>query len=201
MLSESIKENLKKEFEKLIEPVVLVFHGRGDTESTKAKNLLIEISSISEKIQFVESESLSCEGYPCISIQVKEKDYGIRFMGIPDGGEFPAFIQTIMMVSRNDYDLTERSAEFLEELDRPVDIKIFITKSCGWCPPTMLKIFSFAMVSDYITATAIDCYAFSDLAVKYNVSTVPKVVINDRVEFVGFKEENEILGHIFGAVS
>ncbi|MDQ7055508.1 MAG: thioredoxin family protein [Persephonella sp.] len=89
----------------------------------------------------------------------------------------------------------------MEELDRPVNIKIFITKSCGWCPPLMLKIFSFAMVSDYITATAIDCYAFSDLAVEYTVSTVPKVVINDRVEFVGYKEENEILGHIFGAAS
>jgi hypothetical protein len=65
----------------------------------------------------------------------------------------------------------------------------------------MLKLYSFALVSDFITATAIDCYAFSQLAIKYNVAAVPKVVINDKVEFVGFKEENEILGHIFGAIS
>ncbi|MDQ7055509.1 MAG: hypothetical protein Q9M89_03060 [Persephonella sp.] len=97
MFSESVKENLRKELKKLIEPVVLVFHGREDRESEETKNLLQEIISLSEKIEFVESEGLSCEGYPCISIQIKEKDFGIRFMGKPDGGEFPAFVQSILM--------------------------------------------------------------------------------------------------------
>ena len=122
-------------------------------------------------------------------------------MGKPDGGEFPYFIKTILMVSRNEYDLKERTVEFLEEIDKSVEIKIFITKSCGWCPPTMLKVFSFAMANENIMATAIDCYEFPEMAAKYNVAAVPKVVINDKVEFVGLKEENEILGHIFGAIS
>ena len=158
------------------------------------------MASISEKIIYRQENKLKCYGYPCIGIKTTDIDPGIRFLGKPDEGEFPAFIKTILMVSRNEYDLTERTVEFLEELDRPVDIKVFITKSCGWCPPTMLKIFSFALVSNYITATAIDCYAFNKLAIKYNVAAVPKVVINNKVEFVGLKEENEILGYIFGAV-
>lgn len=57
------------------------------------------------------------------------------------------------------------------------------------------------MVNEYITATAIDCYIFSDLAVKYNVATVPKIVINDKVEQIGLKDENQLLGSIFASIS
>ncbi|WP_457636438.1 thioredoxin family protein [Persephonella sp.] len=200
MLSDDLKQKLKEEFESLIDPVELLFKGDRSTLSDEIEHLLKELASISEKITYRQENKLKCYGYPCIAVKTPDIDPEIRFMGKPDGGEFPAFIKTILMVSRNDYDLTERTVEFLEELDRPVDIKVFITKSCGWCPPTTLKIFSFALVSDYIKATAIDCYAFNKLAVKYNVAAVPKIVINDKVEFVGLKEENEILGHIFGAV-
>jgi len=200
MLSEELKQKLKKEFEALIDPVELVLNKNNSKLSDEIEKILKELSSVSEKIIYRQSKNLKCHGYPCISVQTPDKDSGIRFMGKPDGGEFPAFIKTILMVSKNDYDLTERTVEFLEQLDKPVDIKVFITKSCGWCPPAMLKMFSFALVSNYITATAIDCYAFNGLALKYNVAAVPKVVINDKIEFVGMKEENEILGHIFGAV-
>ena len=200
MLSDDLKQRLKKEFEHLIEPVELSFKGGKSELTEEIVSILKELASISEKIIYRQENTLKCYDYPCIGIRTPDIDTGIRFMGKPDGGEFPTFIKTILMVSRNEYDLTERTVEILEELDKPVDIKVFITKSCGWCPPTMLKIFSFALVSDYITATVIDCYAFNKLAVKYNVAAVPKVVINDKVEFVGLKEENEILGHIFGAV-
>ncbi|WP_457625409.1 thioredoxin family protein [Persephonella sp.] len=200
MLSEDIKKQLEKEFKELIDPVELVLHKDGSELSDEIEDLLKDISSISEKIHYRQSSLIECFDYPCIAVNTVEKDFGIRFMGKPDGGEFNPFIKTILMVSKNEYDLTERTVELIEELDRQVDIKIFITKGCGWCPPVMLKMFSFALVSDYINATAIDCYAFQDLALKYNVAAVPKVVINDKAEFVGLREENEILGHIFGAV-
>jgi len=200
MLSEDIKNQLKREFKKLIEPVKIVFHSDNSTLSKEIRKLLEDIVSLSDKLHLELDETLLCHSYPCISVQWIDRDTGIRFMGKPDGGEFLSFIKTIIMVSRNEYDLTERTLELIEELDKIVDIKIFITKTCGWCPPTILKMFSFALANPFITATAIDSYAFSNMAVKYNVATVPKVIINDKTEFIGLKEENEILGYIFGAV-
>ena len=121
-------------------------------------------------------------------------------MGLPSGGEFPTFITAIKMVSTNNYDISERIEEFVEEVDKPVDIKVFVTTSCGWCPPAILKAYSFALVNDYITATAIDCYNFPDLANKYTVSSVPKTVINDSIEFVGVKDDNDYFGYIVKAI-
>lgn len=197
MLGDKIKENLSRNFKDLIEPVKLILDKDESELSKNIEKLLNEIASLSEKISF-EIKELYCIGKPCIAINA-DKDYGIRYMGMPSGGEFQTFIDTILMVSRNEYDLTERTLEILEMLDKPVEVKVFITKSCGWCPVILKKMYSFAMASKYIRTYAIDCHDFKNLAIEYNVSTVPKVVINDRTEFVGFKEENDILGNILSA--
>ncbi|WP_457621791.1 thioredoxin family protein [Persephonella sp.] len=201
MLSEEVKAFLNKRFDNLIDPVTLVFRKGKKEIDTDIERLLIEISNASSKISINIQEDLECIDLPCISIESNGKDFGIRFMGKPDKGEFKTFIDTIVMVSRKEYDLSERTEELLKQLDQQVDIKVFITNSCGWCPPAVLKTYSFAMASDFIKATAIDCYIFSDLAVKYNVATVPKIVINEKVEQIGLKDENQLLGNILASVS
>jgi len=201
MFPEGADTFLKKRFNELIDPVKLILRKSGKDIDRDIEKVLESISTFSEKISIEINESLSCIDAPCISIQTTEKDFGIRFMGKPDGGEFKTFIDTIVMVSRNEYDLSERTVELIEQIDRPGERKGGITNTCGWCPPAVLKSYSFAMVNEYITATAIDCYIFSDLAVKYNVATVPKIVINDKVEQIGLKDENQLLGSIFASIS
>jgi glutaredoxin-like protein len=200
MLNDDIKQKLKEEFKVLKDPVLLVLHSKNDDLSKQIKYLLTEISELSSKIDFKEDSNLTCLDYPCINIRLEDKDFGIKYMGLPSGGEFKTFIDTIKMVSTNDYKLSERIEEFVEEIDKPIEIKVFVTTSCGWCPPAILKAYSFALVNDFITATAIDCFAFRDYAMKYNVSAVPKTVINDKIEFVGYKEDNEFFGYIAEAV-
>ncbi len=200
ILSEEVKQKLKNEFSSLKDDVKLVLFSKNDDLSKKLTAILTELSQLSEKITFQEKEGTKCLENPCISIETLEKDFGIRYMGLPSGGEFPTFITAIKMVSTNNYDISERIEEFVEEVDKPVDIKVFVTTSCGWCPPAILKAYSFALVNDYITATAIDCYNFPELANRYTVSSVPKTVINDSIEFVGVKDDNDYFGYIVKAI-
>jgi len=46
-----------------------------------------------------------------------------------------------------------------------------------------------AMANEHITADAIDASEFPDLSRQYQVMAVPKIVINDRVEFTGAQPE------------
>ncbi len=200
ILGESVKENLTNIFKKLKDPVLIVFHGREDENSREIKDILTEVASLSDKIQLEESRELDCLDYPCFSITIPGKDLGIRFMGKPVGGEFQVLIDTILMVSTNEYKISDRVEEIVEEIDKDVDIKVFVTYSCGFCPPAIKMAYSFALVNNFIKATVIDCYSFQDLAIKYNVAAVPKTVINDRVEFIGSKDDNEFLGYIIEAV-
>ncbi len=200
ILGEKVKENLTNIFKKLKDPVLIVFHGREDENSKEIKDILTEVASLSDKIQLEESRELDCLDYPCFSITIPGKDLGIRFMGKPVGGEFQVLIDTILMVSTNEYKISDRVEEIVEEIDKDVDIKVFVTSSCGFCPPAIKMAYSFALVNNFIKATVIDCYSFQDLAIKYNVAAVPKTVINDRVEFIGSKDDNEFLGYIIEAV-
>ena len=57
-----------------------------------------------------------------------------------------------------------------------------------------------AVASDRVTATAIEATEFPELARTYRVMAVPKIVINDRVEFEGALPEPQFLEAVLRAI-
>ena len=57
-----------------------------------------------------------------------------------------------------------------------------------------------AIASERVTATAIEATEFPDMAQAYQVSGVPKIVINDRVEFMGALPESQFLDAVLQAL-
>jgi predicted DsbA family dithiol-disulfide isomerase len=57
-----------------------------------------------------------------------------------------------------------------------------------------------AIASDRVTATVIEANEFPELSRAYQVSGVPKVVINDRVEMVGAYPEPQFLEAVLQAL-
>jgi predicted DsbA family dithiol-disulfide isomerase len=58
-----------------------------------------------------------------------------------------------------------------------------------------------AVASDKVTAVAIEATEFPELSQSYRVSAVPKIVINDRVEFEGALPESQFLDAVLRAVA
>ncbi len=58
-----------------------------------------------------------------------------------------------------------------------------------------------AVASERVRATAIEATEFPELARAYQVMGVPKVVINDRVQFEGAVPERDFLAAVLQAVS
>ena len=57
-----------------------------------------------------------------------------------------------------------------------------------------------AVASDKVTAVAIEATEFPEMSHAYRVSAVPKIVINDRVQFEGALPEQDFLGAVLQAV-
>ena len=57
-----------------------------------------------------------------------------------------------------------------------------------------------AIASDRITAECIEANEFPELSQRYEVMAVPKVVINDRLQFEGAIPERDFLGAVLQAV-
>ncbi len=58
-----------------------------------------------------------------------------------------------------------------------------------------------AVASERVRATAIEATEFPELSRAYQVRGVPKVVMNDRVEFGGAVPEQDFLGAVLQAVA
>jgi alkyl hydroperoxide reductase subunit AhpF len=59
--------------------------------------------------------------------QLKERDYGIRFYGVPSGYEFMSLIGGILDVSRGESGLSAQSKAALARVVEPVHLQIFST--------------------------------------------------------------------------
>jgi predicted DsbA family dithiol-disulfide isomerase len=58
-----------------------------------------------------------------------------------------------------------------------------------------------AIENEHVTADVIEAQEFPDLARRYGVRGVPKIVINDRVEFVGALPEADYVAYVRAAAN
>ncbi|RLJ70906.1 glutaredoxin-like protein [Hydrogenivirga caldilitoris] len=201
-----IKDIFEKEFK---EPVTLKVFSQaiGCDSCQTVEELLQELVSVvgEDRLKYevhtpvLEQELAQKYGVDRIPTIVIEgdKDYGIRYVGLPAGLEFSTLIQGILQVSKREPNLSEKTLEMVRQVDIPLELMVFVTTSCGYCPAAAVMAYNFALASDYITAKVVDASENPDLAERFQVVGVPKIVINNGVaEFVGAQPENAFLGYI-----
>ena len=124
-------------FEELDQPVKLINFTQ-DVECMycrETRQLMEEITELSDKItleeyDFVADEDAvkrySIDKIPATVVK-GDKDYGIRFFGIPAGYEFGTLIEDIIMVSKGDSGLEPETRLALATLNEPVHLQVFVT--------------------------------------------------------------------------
>ncbi len=142
ILDESILAQVREAFEKLKEPVQLIFFGSepGCETCGTVRQLLEEIVSVDERLK-LEVHDLQQDGGVAAKYKVTKspalvvaarvggqiRDLGIRFSGIPAGYEFSTLINDILLASNRDSGLSQKTREFLKNLDKPIFLQVFVT--------------------------------------------------------------------------
>jgi glutaredoxin-like protein len=125
---------------------------------------------------------------PGIAI-VGERDYGVRFYGIPSGYEFTGLVETMIAVSRGESGLAEKTKQALADLKQPVHFQVFVTPTCPYCPQAVHLVHRMAIESDMVRADGVESIEFPHLAGKYQVQGVPRIVINELYHIEGAAPE------------
>ncbi len=107
------------------------------------------------------------------------EDHGIRFFGMPAGYEFASLLEAIEMVSKRESGLSPATREKLKALEAPLNLQVFVTPTCPYCPRAVVLAFRMAMESKHVTASMVEATEFPHLASRYRVSGVPHTVIGD----------------------
>jgi glutaredoxin-like protein len=175
----------------------------------QTREILEEIVGLSDLLElevydFLAEENLAkkydVDKIPAILFQKDEDILNLRFFGIPSGYEFSSLIEDIVDISRGETHLSQQTKNFLKELKKPIHIQVFVTPTCPYCPRAVRLAHQMALESKYVKADMIEAIEFPHLAEKYQVSGVPKSIINEVVEVEGAVPENIFLEYVKSAV-
>ncbi|NJE26837.1 glutaredoxin [Thermococcus sp. MV5] len=221
LISDGDKKIIKEEFfSKLVNPVkIIVFLGKENCQyCDQLKQLVHEISELSDLVTYeihdFDNEKDLAEKYridiaPAVVITQEGKDLGVRYFGLPAGHEFGSFLEDIVDVSKGETDLSEETKEVLKGINKDIQIYVFVTPTCPYCPMAVRMAHKFAIENalagnDKILGDMIEAIEFPRLAEQYNVMAVPKVVIRvngeDKVSFEGAYPEKMFLEKLLEAL-
>ncbi|NIS39162.1 glutaredoxin [Candidatus Saccharibacteria bacterium] len=200
------RKEIQKRFAELKHPVKIIhFTQQFECDYCReTRELLEELAALSDKITFEvydfqqdkdKAKQYAIDKIPATVI-MSEKDYGIRFYGIPSGYEFSTLLEDIIMISKRDSGLSQSTKEKLGDLKHDLHLQVFVTPTCPYCPKAVLLAHQFAMETDRITADMVEAIEFPQLSQKYNVRGVPKTVANDKDAAEGAVPEDYLLQNV-----
>lgn len=209
MIPDRDKPKVRERLSRMDAPVTLVYFTQEDAclYCRETHELLEDLAELSDKIKlevydFVADAEKAREygvtKIPAI-VFLGDKDYGIRYYGVPAGYEFAGFLEDLVMVSNRDSGLSKTSRGRLEALDRPLHLQVFVTPTCPYCPGAVRLAHQFALESDLVTADMVEATEFPDLSNKYMVMGVPKTVVNELPSVEGMLGEDEFLDAVLSA--
>src|SRR5512136_987724 len=168
------------------------------------KQLVQELANLSDKIavevyDFVsdaeKAKEYGIDKIPALAI-IGKKVYGVRIYGIPYGYELQTLVEAVINVSKGTTNLSEKTKAILADVKSPVHIQVFVTLTCPHCPVAAATAHKLAVESDMIKADVVESSEFPALAQKYSVIGVPKIIINEKIEFVGAFSEDLFAEHV-----
>jgi glutaredoxin-like protein len=138
LLQDKDKETVETQFqEELVNPVRLVnFTQALECQfCAETRQLVEQIAAFSDRIEVevynfaIDEEKVEEYGVdkiPAIAV-MGEKDYGVRYYGIPSGYEFSSLIEDIVDVSKGEVELLPATREILAGITEPLHFQVFVT--------------------------------------------------------------------------
>lgn len=195
IMDDNTRAQLLKILENMVSPVTLVFFTQENAcpSCSQQRELLTELVSISKKLElkvydFVlhgdEAANFKIDKIPATAV-VGKKDYNIRFYGVTLGYEFNSFLEAIIMVSTGNSGLDPQLEGLVKGIKEPAHLQVLVTLTCPYCPRMVHVAHQFAFVNENIRADMVEAQEFPQLVQRYNVSAVPKTIINEVHSFEG----------------
>ena len=213
LLSAQDRATVQKHLEKLAHQVTLLFFTQtiGAPETVHiARQVIGELPELNDKITIEEvnlvldrerAAQFGIEYIPAIVLLRDGADTRMRFLGAPAGYEFMSLVEAVTLAGTEDSGLQESSKELLRDVKSPLDIKVFVTPTCVYCPRAVTTAHRMAVESPFITATCIEATEFPELSRRYQVTGVPKSVANGNEILGALPEEDFVSGLLKGSVA
>ena len=189
LFDEAMLAQLNAVFSCMESPLVLKLYLDDRQVSEELRGYMEELENLIDKLS-VEIAKESTEADPCVEVYRQDGSYtGIAFHGVPGGHEFTSFILGLYNAAGSGQKIDEDLMEALTKIDKKVDMKVLVSLSCTMCPDLVIAAQKMASLNENISAEVYDLNHFPEIKDKYQVMSVPCLVINDG-EKISFGKKN-----------
>lgn len=194
-LNPQIREQLKGLMSKFQKNLVLKVYKNEEPVSDELEGAMRELGTTGNKlrIETLEAEEaqekVPIEERPFVSICYEDgKPSGAGFHGVPGGHEFQSFVVGLYNGAGPGQELEDDLIEQIKNLPE-THLQIIVSLTCTQCPDLVTAAQKIAFVSDNVTADVYDVNHFSELKEKYDIMSVPCLIVNGG-EKVSFGKKN-----------
>jgi glutaredoxin-like protein len=212
LLSDQDRETVRERLAVIQQPVTLLFFTQtfGAPETVYVtKRVLDEIVPLNDHLSIEEvnlvldkdrAAQYGIEHVPPIVLLKDGQDTRMRFLGAPAGYEFMSLIEAIILAGTDGSGLSAQARSLVaQHVTAPLDIKVFVTPTCPHCPRAVILAHRLAVENPLIHASCVEATEFMDLTRRFNVTGVPKTIVNDSIEILGALPEEQFVRTVVGA--
>lgn len=166
--------------------------------ASQMEGFLKELSGISDRVECLVSwesdQTAPSETIPALCVLREDgTESGIRFYAIPGGHEFNSFVIGLYNAAGPGQAITKEEEDRIRNIKKPIDIKVAVSLSCTMCPTTVMSAGRIAAENEMVKAWTYDLALYPELKERYQIMSVPCMIINqEKVEF-GKKSVEDLL--------
>ena len=194
LFTEDMLTQLSTVFSKMENKLILKLGLDERPSSNELRTYMEELVGITNKLELVTEENPDPSEIPFVKIYKDDGTYsGLAFHGIPGGHEFTSFIIGLYNVSGPGQTVEDDVKAVIDAIDREVKIRIVVSLTCTNCPDLVLAAQRIAALSPKVTTEIYDVNHFGNLKDKYQIMSVPCMLIDDKKPAFGKKDIRQVL--------
>lgn len=193
IFSPDMVAQLNAVFAKMENPITLELHLDNGTVSVELKKYMEELAGLTDRLTLNIFENSEKSDLPFVRVIRSDGSFsGLAFHGVPGGHEFTSFVLGLYNASGKGQPIDRGVEEKILSINKQTDMKIIVSLSCTMCPELVTAAQKAASINDKITAEVYDVSHFPKLKEKYNVMSVPCLVINNNKVSFGRKNISQL---------
>ena len=185
---------LEAVFSKMQQPLVLRLFLRDDALSAELRRYMQQLAELTNKLSVqIDGDPQQEQALPGVRVcRADGTDTGLAFHGVPGGHEFTSFVLGLYNAAGPGQALDAGSAAAIQRLGN-VHMKVLVSLSCTMCPELVTAAQRIAAANPQVTADVYDLNHFPALREKYQVMSVPCLVVDDEKVSFGKKNVHQLL--------
>ena len=198
LFTAEMRQQLDTVFTRMDRPLLLKLHLDSRPVSSELEQFITALSALSGQLESEVYDREAEETFaPCVEVcRADGTPTGLAFHGVPSGHEFTSFVLGLYNAAGPGQALDDATRERIAAITGKTDLKILVTLSCTMCPDLVVAAQRIAAANPNVAAHVYDIRHFEHWKNKYNVMSVPCLVINDERVSFGKKTLPQVLALI-----